>query len=265
MHRDSSDKIEFLKSAITIENPFINTEDVIAWLHRRNKEVEVKIELVPFESMTDWYMDEEQGSIRHCSGKFFSIDGIRIETNWGVKSFWEQPIINQPEIGYLGLIAKKINNVLYFLVQAKVEPGNINCVQISPTLQATKSNYTKVHKGKEPLYLKYFTQIGVLSRVMIDQLQSEQGARFLHKRNRNIIVEVKEDIPVYDDFCWLTLGQIKRLMQQDNIVNMDLRTVVSGIPYGNYEKEALSIFRIMNSNTPSFQMYSYIIHLRSTL
>ncbi|WP_244267592.1 NDP-hexose 2,3-dehydratase family protein [Bacteroides oleiciplenus] len=46
--------------------------------------------------------------------------------------------------------------MLYCLMQAKIEPGNVNCIQISPTLQAIKSNYSCVHSGKLPNYLKYF-------------------------------------------------------------------------------------------------------------
>ena len=36
------------------------------------------------------------------------------------------------------------------------------------------------------------------------------------------------------NFKWMTLGQIKRLMKKDNIVNMDTRTVLSCIPYYNH-------------------------------
>lgn len=71
---------------------------------------------------------------------FFSIDGIRIATNYLDVSTWDQPIINQPEIGFLGFITKKIGGVVHFLAQAKIEPGNLNIVQLSPTLQATRSN-----------------------------------------------------------------------------------------------------------------------------
>ena len=93
-------------------------------------------------------------------------------------------------------------------MQAKIEPGNINLVQLSPTLQATRSNYTCVHKGKKPLYLDYFTGEKNVY-VLVDQLQSEQGARFLHKRNRNIIVEVpeNEDLEVYNNFIWVSSGK----------------------------------------------------------
>ena len=121
-----------------------------------------------------------------------------------------------------------MGGVLYCLMQAKIEPGNINCVQISPTLQATKSNYSRVHSGKSPNYLDYFIQAKP-ENILLDQLQSEQGARFLRKRNRNIIIKVDEEVPVLPDYRWMTLGQIKELMNEDNMVNMDTRTVLSGL------------------------------------
>ena len=73
--------------------------------------------------------------------------------------------------------------------------------------------------------------------VLVDALQSEQGARFLRKRNRNIIIETDEEIELLDDYCWLTLGQIGKLIQQDNIVNMDARTVLSCISFADRELE----------------------------
>jgi oxidase EvaA len=137
-------------------------------------------------------------------------------------------------------LAKEINGVLCFLLQAKIEPGNIKHVQLSPTLQATRSNYTQIHNGKKPLYFDDFKN-AKQSQVILDQLQSEQGARFLRKRNRNIILKIKHDIFLTDDFCWLTLGQIKALMKYDNVVNMDTRTVISGLPFHSY-LEGLSVF-----------------------
>ena len=72
--------------------------------------------------------------------------------------------------------------------------------------------------------------------VLVDQLQSEQGARFLHKRNRNIIVEVdeNEELEVKQNFLWVSLGQIKELLRYPNVVNMDSRTVISCIKFGSY-------------------------------
>ena len=66
--------------------------------------------------------------------------------------------------------------------------------------------------------------------MIYDQIQSEQSARFYRKRNRNMIMLVEEELEELPNFRWMTLGQIKRLMEVDNLVNMDTRTVLSGIP-----------------------------------
>jgi oxidase EvaA len=231
-----------LRSAFACDGYFFQTKEVIKWLDEQNKAVQVNVNKIPFKELDKWILCNE--NLRHNSGKFFSIDGIRIKTNWGSVQCWDQPIINQPEIGYLGFITKEFDGILHFLMQAKIEPGNVNCVQLSPTLQATRSNYSQVHKGKKPLYLEYF-QNANSGQILLDQLQSEQGARFLKKRNRNIIIKIEEDIPIYDNFIWLTLGQLKRLMHYDNLVNMDTRTVISGIPFGSFEPEVADFFNYL--------------------
>ena len=221
-----------IKSLLTEENKFNSTEEIKAWIKRRNREVEVKIEKIPFDQMNMWHSDVD-GSVHHDSGRFFSIVGIDVRTDYGSNHHWRQPIINQPEVGYLGILTKEIDGVLYCLMQAKIEPGNVNCVQISPTLQATKSNYSRVHSGKAPNYLEYFVNAKP-ENIILDQLQSEQGARFLRKRNRNIIIKVDEEVDVKEDYRWMTLGQIKELMHYDNLVNMDTRTVLSGLKISDF-------------------------------
>lgn len=221
-----------IKSLLTDNNPFNTTEELKDWILKRNREVDVKIDQIPFSEMKMWHMDPN-GSLHHDSGRFFSILGIGVDTDYGNINTWSQPIINQPEVGYLGILTKEVNGLLYCLMQAKIEPGNMNSVQISPTLQATKSNYSQVHAGKAPNYLEYFVNAKP-ENIILDQLQSEQGARFLRKRNRNIIIKVNENIEVLPDFRWMTFGQIKELMQYDNLVNMDTRTVLSGLKISDY-------------------------------
>lgn len=221
-----------IKSLLSTTGVQHSLEDISSWIRQRNVEVEVKVDACPLVQLEGWHFDEDK-SLRHDSGKFFSIEGIHVETDYGKVNVWEQPIINQPEVGFLGILTKEIDGTIYFLMQAKIEPGNVNNVQISPTLQATKSNFTQVHKGKKPAYLDYFVNVKP-DHVLLDQLQSEQGARFLRKRNRNIIIKVDEEIEVLPDFRWMTLGQIKELMYYDNMVNMDTRTVISGIDFSKY-------------------------------
>ena len=237
----------FLKSALSFDNPFINTQGVINWIKDQNNFVSVEINKIPFSNLKLWHFDNDNSRLQHNTGKFFSFDGIRVNTNWGNVETWDQPIINQPEIGYLGFITKEFNGVLHFLLQAKIEPGNINFVQLSPTLQATKSNYTQAHQGKSPAYLDYFVNAEP-SQILLDQLQSEQGARFLRKRNRNIIIKIENEVSLLENFVWLTLAQIKELMKVDNLVNMDTRTVISGIPYGTYADLQIDLLSFLNKH-----------------
>lgn len=107
-----------IRSLLTERNPFNTTDEIRQWIERRNCEVEVTVEKIPFSKMKGWCTDFD-GSLHHESGKFFSIVGIDVQTDFGNKNHWRQPIILQPEIGYLGILTKEIDGVLYFLMQAK--------------------------------------------------------------------------------------------------------------------------------------------------
>ncbi|MBM7442934.1 NDP-hexose 2,3-dehydratase family protein [Streptomyces sp. HB132] len=185
---------------------------------------------IDFDALTDWRFEAATGNIVHDSGKFFSIEGLNVRATQGpTQHQWSQPIISQPEIGLLGILVKEFDGTLHCLMQAKMEPGNCNGLQLSPTVQATRSNYTGVHGGKSVPYLDYFLD-APSQHVITDVLQSEQGSWFYRKRNRNIIVEVNEPVEVLEGFCWLSIGQLHELLSIDDLVNMDARTVLSCLP-----------------------------------
>lgn len=227
---DTPKAVRFTRSALAAEGAAGPVEAFWDWFAERDKHQSYEVERIPLDDMRGWRHDAETGNLTHDSGRFFSVEGlhVRIERNT-VRQEWRQPILIQPEIGILGLLAREIDGVLHFLVQAKTEPGNRNKLQISPTVQATRSNYMRVHHGASTRYLEYFTEYR--GRVLVDVLQSEHGAYFLQKRNRNIIIETDEDVPVHEDFRWLTLRQLKELMPHDDLINMNTRTVLSCVPY----------------------------------
>ncbi|WP_438871358.1 NDP-hexose 2,3-dehydratase family protein [Paractinoplanes lichenicola] len=201
------------------------------WFAAQRQSRRYDVRRIPFAELAGWHFQDGTGNLVHRSGRFFSIEGLHVRTAWnGRETSWTQPIINQPEIGILGIVVKEFGGVLHCLMQAKMEPGNIDTVQLSPTVQATRSNYTGVHGGSAVRHLEYFVPPRRGSRVLFDSLQSEQGSWFLRKRNRNVVVEAFGDVPEHEDFVWLTLGQIYRLMHEDNVLNMDARTVLSQLP-----------------------------------
>lgn len=229
--------VKIIESWGLTDNPINTTEEILDWTRKRNTEVKVKINKIPFEDSGYWYYDENEKGIINRDKTFFQIKGLLKRSD---DTEVAQPIIIQNEIGYLGIIAKEIDGILYFLMQAKIEPGNVNKIQISPTIQATKSNFMRAHGGKAPAYLEYFS-FKKSYEIIVDQIQSEHSSFFFGKRNRNIIIIVDEDIEVLDSHKWMTLGQIKELMYYDNLVNMDTRTVLSCIPFAlrNYTSDEL--------------------------
>lgn len=235
---------KLLQSWADIEGNVNTTESILRWIKKLNEETKVDIRECSINDDVMWFYDDYNGEILNRKRSFFSIKGMRYFRNNVFVN--EQPIIIQPEIGYLGIICKEIKGVLNFLMQAKIEPGNINKVQISPTVQATKSNFTRAHGGKLPSYFTYFENLNKY-RVLYDSIQSEQGSRFYKKRNRNIIIVVDDEIELLPNFMWMTLGQIKSLMDIENIVNMDTRSVLAGIPfsmadYSEIELEEIELF-----------------------
>lgn len=216
-----------LQSACSIEGVGGSIEDTVSWMKDRVASHPFAVEPIELSNMDAWKFEEATGDIVHETGRFFRVEGLSAIKNYGDIREWQQPIINQQEIGILGFLSRDFDGLRHFLVQAKMEPGNINTIQLSPTVQATHSNYTQVHKGKLPRYLDYFLDPG--KSILIDQLQSEQGTRFLRKRNRNIIIDCPEDIELHDDFRWMTLGQLKALIARDYHINMEARSILSCI------------------------------------
>ena len=241
--------------------PVQPTSEILDWIHSRNSTTKVRIDKTTLDQCAPWYYDGESGTVRNPAGSFFRIAGLRVAE--GEKTLLEQPILLQNEIGYLGILRKRIGGEMHYLMQAKIEPGNINKIQLSPTIQATKSNFTQKHGGAKPAYLDFFLHASN-NRIVVDQIQSEQSSRFLGKRNRNILIELNEneEVEVFPSHRWMTLPQIKALMREDNLVNMDTRTVLSCLPLEEHLSEFTdnaflrSVLGEGPSNLP--EIYQYI-------
>ncbi len=203
---------------------------VLNWISKKNKSSNHIIEKINLKTTQNWIINFDNNRICHETGGFFSIEGIRINILKEKLYKWDQPIINQKEIGILGFLIKEFNNQIYLLMQTKIEPGNINGVQLSPTLQATKSNYNALHKGKIPDYLEHFINLENAD-ILSDTLQSEQGSFFFKKRNRNLILRLNKNISLKDGYEWISLEVFKRLLMIDNIINMDSRSVLSQLNF----------------------------------
>ncbi len=259
---DSTDHQRIAESAAAVDGGLLSMSDFHRWFDERRQAIRMDVQRIPFADLKRWGFQPVTGNLVHDSGRFFSVEGVQARYDGQDPVSWSQPIINQPEVGFLGILVKEIDGVLHCLMQAKAEPGNAEGLQLSPTVQATRSNYTGVHEGSAVRYLEFFTDPGK-GRALIDVLQSEHGAWFYRKRNRNLVVEAVGDVPEHEDYCWLTLGQLRRLLGIPDLVNMDTRTVLACLPLAQavspgdgtsdngLEKGAAALTASLSQDTPA--------------
>jgi oxidase EvaA len=218
-----------LRNAIDSTRTSDHLDDFWNWYESRLRQGSYAVDPAPFSELENWVLAPETGNLAHRSGAFFSVEGLAVTTNFGPVTSWQQPIIRQPEVGILGILVKEFDGVPHFLLSAKMEPGNVNTLQLSPTIQATRSNYTRVHRGAASRYLGYFTG-GPDTRVAVDVLQSEHGQWFHQKQNRNMIVWTTAAVRPHEGYHWLTFDQISSLLRHDNVINMSTRSVLACLP-----------------------------------
>src|SRR5437016_1260127 len=96
----------FRGSAVTLDNRFYSHDDTLAWIRSRVDASPFRVERAPLAELDGWSFEANTGNLVHRSGKFFRVEGLRIHTNVGSRATWEQPIIDQPEIGILGIVAR---------------------------------------------------------------------------------------------------------------------------------------------------------------
>lgn len=198
------------------------------WLYEKRKNAEMTVSPIGLDESREWR--KRDGVIQHVTGGFFSIGGVTSNSDFSDLNGIEQPIIKQPETGLLGFIVMPHGNTFNWLVQAKPEPGNVAAVQLAPTVQATRSNYTRQHGGAPTHYLDFF--IRDCDSLATNSLQSEQGTRFLHKFNRNAIRLVTQDPGCQTaNFRWFTPRQLKATLLEDYSVNTDARSVIVSAPW----------------------------------
>jgi oxidase EvaA len=71
------------------------------------------------------------------------------------------------------------------------------------------------------------------SQVRLRTIQSEEGGRFYHDERDLVVVELPPDAPVEErpEYMWLTLRELKELIAQDGVVNIEARSLIACLPF----------------------------------
>ena len=206
-------------------------EKLLAWLDERRRLCGMEVTEVPMSELAGWRIDASSGAISHETGEFFRVIGICVQNASAREvSSWCQPILFQPEMGILGILVQRRGGADRYLLQAKAEPGNLGKIQLSPTLQSTVSNLRRAHGGLKSQFADFFEHPRPGS-VIYARYQGEDGGRLHLKKNLNMLVRVPEDeaLAIPEDFIWVTMYQLKQLLQYENVVNIAVRSVIAAL------------------------------------
>ena len=204
-------------------------EPILKWVDDTRAATTFHSELIPLKDVRGWSIDPVTGNVQHASGEFFTVEGVRSRAGTLREvSEWDQPIYNQKEGGILGILTEVgADGVVRFLLNGKVEPGNIGNVQLCPALQATMSNLKRAHGGRRPALADYFLD-DTLTEVVYRAQHNEEGGRFWRKSNANELRLLRAS-HTFDEthYVWVTLSQAKSLMLVDNLVSPFVKTILA--------------------------------------
>jgi len=193
----------------------------MSWFTELKATAEIRVESLPLDRLPGWTRDEH--SIHRHDRGYFEVIGIAVEADNREVRGWCQPIVRPVRTGTTGFLVQQIAGTLHFLVHARMEPGIFDMFEMAPTLQHLPGSGLQ----DAPL-LDAFTAAPP-DTVRYAALQSEEGGRFFHYQNRNIVVELPAHAPLAapPGYVWMTLGQIHEFLRYNNYFNIEARGLIA--------------------------------------
>lgn len=175
---------------------------------------------IKFSEQNQW--SYANGSLAHQSNGFFGFVGVENRYR-----DIEHLALYQPQSGITGLILHKDGNQVYVLLQSKLEPGNSNIGQYGPTVQSTPANYLMKHGGKRTAYIDLFLAYNRHTHLLGYNTQLDLGRRYFQKTKTHHYFEVDNLIETEENMIWASLDAIASVIDKDNYLNSDLRSLLS--------------------------------------
>jgi oxidase EvaA len=127
-------------------------------------------------------------------------------------------------MGTIGLVCCNFDGMFKFLVKPRAEVGCRDFIEIGPTIQ---QDYAQVETDE--VSKLFWKKLERGEGVITDAILSEEGGRFYQEQNRNVIIEIGKDelSQLPDGYVWSDYGTLNILMQVNNVLNIQLRNMLS--------------------------------------
>jgi oxidase EvaA len=197
---------------------------------------DIKTEIVPLYSLGGWEM--RGGEFVRNGGASFKIIFCDIAIEGREVRRWTQPLFEATAQAVFGLFttvrgvshwdtahwdAPHPNVMRFFLVRAFPETGCFDGIELGPSVQLDG-----VEKGGDAVAALFMQKYQNREGVKYDVVLSEEGGRFYHEENKNIIIEIDEnEIVPPPGYFWLSYKTLNMLCQINNCLNIQLRNLLS--------------------------------------
>jgi len=214
-----------LKSLLDADNALYNFDEILAWLTQLKCIFDLQTTPIPLDDVNGWTRDEYE--IYDNGRDYFKVIAVNVEISSREVQRWSQPLVEPAQEGICAFVIKNIHGIYHFLVQAKIECGNMDILELAPTVQCLTGNYKKTKQGALP-FLDYVLSCAP-DQIRYCTYQSEEGGRFYHEQNKNMIIEADDDFPVDlpENYLWLTLNQLLAFLKFNNFLNIQARSLIA--------------------------------------
>ena len=125
-----------------------------------------------------------------------------------------------------GLLSRVKDGKRQYLVKIKPEIGSFDKAEIGPSVQWEPTHYLYNDNEVEKVFRKHYEN---KRGIMIDVILSEEGGRFYHEQNNNVIIEIDpvelEVLP--EEYIWVEYATLNYLVQVNNCLNIQLRNLLA--------------------------------------
>lgn len=199
----------------------------ITWLIDQKSKYLLDVRRISLDNMTEWVRNADL--IQHRDGQHFRIVGMSVSATSREVSTWSQPMLEPVSRNVVVLLCQRRSGVLHVLVQAMVQPGLIDRMELAATIHLSSQLRPVSQPGspERPPLAEYVD--APADWVRLNASQSEDGGRFLGADTTHLVLEVPEDhlVEAPENYRWMTLELLNCLIRTGYYLNIEARSLIA--------------------------------------
>lgn len=156
-------------------------------------------------------------------------------------------LIKQNHGALVALITAEHDGRRIALLSVRFEPGLIDKINFTSSIQSTPSNYRREHGGKSTPFIDIVQTPEKFGDILYDGEQYDWGEYYLLKKKRYLIVRLKNELPVPEGFVWVTFELLHKMLTMDNFITNDLRVALFLLLHANANPISLQAYPELTS------------------